>query len=153
MKNNHFKLGGDLMMKKNRQLHLWIGLTCSLFILVQSITGLLVTEPWLIGKRDEHRNHTNQQVISTSDHGSISSAKNGQSDQKDNQNNLLHIIKDLHEGKIGEVNVKIFIDISAVAMILLTITGIILSIKTLQAQNKSLKRKKNKASINLKMNA
>ncbi|QYR21434.1 PepSY domain-containing protein [Paenibacillus sp. sptzw28] len=36
-------------MKTTRKLHLWIGIISSLFILIQAITGLLLSEPWLIG--------------------------------------------------------------------------------------------------------
>ncbi|UUZ85897.1 PepSY domain-containing protein [Paenibacillus sp. P26] len=38
-------------MRKYRQLHLWIGLICSVFILVESVTGLLLSEPWLMGSQ------------------------------------------------------------------------------------------------------
>ncbi|MDQ0199124.1 PepSY-associated TM helix domain-containing protein [Neobacillus ginsengisoli] len=37
-------------MKKMRRAHLWIGLIASILILMESITGLLMNEPWLIGQ-------------------------------------------------------------------------------------------------------
>ncbi|CAG7638954.1 PepSY domain-containing protein [Paenibacillus allorhizosphaerae] len=37
-------------MRKFRQLHLWIGLLTSILILVESVTGLLLSEPWLMGQ-------------------------------------------------------------------------------------------------------
>jgi hypothetical protein len=37
-------------MRKVRRAHLWIGLIASLFIFVEALTGLLLTEPWLIGQ-------------------------------------------------------------------------------------------------------
>ncbi|STO36655.1 Uncharacterised protein [[Flavobacterium] thermophilum] len=36
-------------MRKMRNLHLWIGLISSIFLLVEAVTGLLLSEPWLIG--------------------------------------------------------------------------------------------------------
>ncbi|OOE06388.1 hypothetical protein BO219_00970 [Anoxybacillus kestanbolensis] len=36
-------------MKKTRNLHLWIGLICSVFLLLEAVTGLLLTERWLMG--------------------------------------------------------------------------------------------------------
>jgi hypothetical protein len=37
-------------MKKTRKAHLWIGLIASLFIFFEALTGLLMSEPWLIGQ-------------------------------------------------------------------------------------------------------
>jgi hypothetical protein len=57
-------------------------------------------------------------------------------------NSVAGIIKGLHEGKIGNTNVKWLIDLTAIGMIFLTITGIILSIKTLRAQSISKKKRR-----------
>ncbi|GMB08778.1 PepSY-associated TM helix domain-containing protein [Thermolongibacillus altinsuensis] len=38
-------------MKKTRNLHLWIGLICSVFLLLEATTGLLLTERWLMGMK------------------------------------------------------------------------------------------------------
>ena len=48
-------------MKKTRKAHLWIGLICSIFILIESITGLLMNEPWLIGQTQMEGNRGNFQ--------------------------------------------------------------------------------------------
>src|SRR3954463_7086002 len=48
-------------MKKTRQAHLWIGLICSIFILMESITGLLMNEPWLIGQSSQTEQRGNFQ--------------------------------------------------------------------------------------------
>lgn len=41
---------GNKYMKKTRKSHLWIGLIASILILMESVTGLLMNEPWLIGQ-------------------------------------------------------------------------------------------------------
>jgi len=48
-------------MKKTRKAHLWIGLICSIFILIESVTGLLMNEPWLIGQTQVEGNRVNFQ--------------------------------------------------------------------------------------------
>ena len=40
------------MMRKVRRAHLWIGLIASVFIFIEALTGLLMTEPWLIGQSE-----------------------------------------------------------------------------------------------------
>jgi hypothetical protein len=50
-----------IYMKNTRKAHLWIGLICSIFILIESITGLLMNEPWLIGQTQMEGNRGNFQ--------------------------------------------------------------------------------------------
>ncbi|KRE40946.1 PepSY-associated TM helix domain-containing protein [Paenibacillus sp. Soil724D2] len=156
-------------MKRTRQLHLWIGLICSVFILIQSITGLLLSEKWLTGSggaemrppgaMSQGMTNGNSDGAALSNQPSNSMtpsaagdqrtsgamqgnrpAFNGPSPGQDGANSLTGFIKGLHEGKIGNTNVKWLVDIAAISMIFLTITGIILSIKTLRAQG--IQRKK-----------
>jgi len=56
------------------------------------------------------------------------------------QGSFMGIIRGLHEGRVGNMNIKWLIDIVAVAMIILTGTGIYLSIKVLGAEAKRKKR-------------
>jgi len=159
-------------MKKTRQLHLWIGLICSVFILVQSITGLLLSEKWLTGSggtemrppgamsqgmtngnsdgaAPANQSNNSMTPATAGDQGASGAiqgnrpAFNGPGPGQDGANSLTGFIKGLHEGKIGNTNVKWLVDIAAISMIFLTITGIILSIKTLRAQG--IQRKKRRA--------
>jgi hypothetical protein len=50
-----------MYMKNMRKAHLWIGLICSIFILIESVTGLLMNEPWLIGQTQMEGNRGNFQ--------------------------------------------------------------------------------------------
>jgi hypothetical protein len=51
------------------------------------------------------------------------------------------IVRGLHEGRIGTTDIKWLIDLIAIAMMLLTGTGIYLSIKILGADKKRKKTK------------
>lgn len=177
-------------MKKAKQLHLWIGLICSIFILMESITGLLMNEPWLIGQTSMEGGKGNFQqgqftpptqqgttTNSTQAAGQIQGQANGQSQnsttaQTNGQTNngsqngmtangqfggrgsfpggeggqgttsITGIIRGLHAGRIGNTSIKWLVDLTAIAMIFLTITGIYLSVKVLGANRK---RKNNRA--------
>ncbi len=148
-------------MKKYRQLHLWIGLLCSVLILVESVTGLLLSEPWLMGGEERTEKRVPFQVTSMNgasgsavpDGSSLSTASPAERSQEEGfqfqkekggapqgMNSLMGIIHGLHEGRIGSTNVKWLADLAAIAMIILTVTGIALSVQTLRAQ--SIRRKK-----------
>lgn len=59
---------------------------------------------------------------------------------KKESNWLSGIVRGLHVGKIGDVNFKWAIDVSAISILFLTGTGIFLSIRILRAQNKQKKK-------------
>lgn len=168
-------------MKKMRRAHLWIGLIASILIFMESITGLLINEPWLIGQSQVeggrgnfqpgqfNRGQFNQEQggqTSNFDRGLVQDSQTqGQTGLNENgqfqgppgfgrnnnfagvprgdgmgQGTLLRTIRGLHEGRIGNTNVKWLIDLTALAMIFLTGSGIYLSIKVLRAESKSKKR-------------
>jgi len=169
-------------MKKMRRAHLWIGLVASILIFMESITGLLMNEPWLIGQSQVeggrgnfqpgqfNRGQFNQeQGGQTSDSGRSlvqDSQTQGQTGSNGNgqfqgppggfsgnrnfagglrgegigQGSFLSTIRGLHEGRIGNTNIKWLIDLTALAMLFLTGSGIYLSIKVLRAESKRKKR-------------
>ncbi|MEH7107321.1 PepSY-associated TM helix domain-containing protein [Bacillus sp. JJ1764] len=68
-------------MKKTRNAHLWIGLICSIFILMESITGLIMNEPWLIGQSqtEQKGNFPTGQMMPPGQQGTTnSSSQSGQ---------------------------------------------------------------------------
>ncbi|WP_413306815.1 PepSY-associated TM helix domain-containing protein [Bacillus sp. 1P10SD] len=179
-------------MKKTRTAHLWIGLIASVLILMESITGLIMNEPWLIGQSQMEGNKGNFQPGqfnqgrgtqgSTSDTNQAGVPVPGQTQEQTNggnlannqnqpqaggqtqgttgsnptgqfpaqggpgagfpgrdgasQGSLMSIIKGLHEGRIGNTDVKWLIDLTAIAMIFLTGSGIYLSLKVLRVGKK-----------------
>ncbi|WML44124.1 PepSY-associated TM helix domain-containing protein [Neobacillus sp. PS3-40] len=54
-----------------------------------------------------------------------------------NQSSFMGILRSLHEGKFGNVNIKWLMDLAALAMMFLTGSGVYLSIKILRAEKKS----------------
>ncbi|GAA4833800.1 hypothetical protein GCM10023310_09070 [Paenibacillus vulneris] len=156
-------------MKRTRQLHLWIGLICSIFILIESVTGLLLSERWLVGSGGmdmKPPQAITQSAAAGQDSGASDQASantgralanrpDGASDTANRQafkggdrggeaGGVMGVIRGLHEGRIGQTDVKWLVDLTAVGMIVLTVTGITLSIKTLRAQSIS-RRKKQQA--------
>ena len=168
-------------MKKTRQAHLWIGLICSIFILMESITGLLMNEPWLIGQSSQTEQRGNfqpgmmpgQQQGTTTNSSQTTGQTQGQSGGTTTQSNgattnqtngntqansngqvpafggksgfsgggsqsgsFMGTIKQLHAGRIGTTDITWLIDLTAIAMIFLTGSGIYLSMKVLAADRK-----------------
>lgn len=141
-------------MKGNRQIHLWVGLICSVFILLQSVTGLLLLEPWIIGGGEGGRGemsaaptastavaagaNTTTAVAAFPDRGA-----GGDRGGIEGGGGAASFIKNLHEGRIGNTDISWLLDLAAIGMIILTVTGIILSIKILKSQQ--IRRKKQRA--------
>ncbi|MBS4216272.1 PepSY-associated TM helix domain-containing protein [Neobacillus rhizophilus] len=186
-------------MKKVRKTHLWIGLIASVLIFMESLTGLLMNEPWLIGQTqmgergnfqpgqfrqgftngagqtqggfnrqmdgqagDNNQGQTNGQF------GNQMQGQDGNQMQGQNRNgqfqggagrfngngnftrgfrgegigqtSAMGIIRGLHEGRIGNTDVKWLIDLTAIAMMFLTGSGIYLSLKVLGAERKRKRR-------------
>ena len=166
-------------MKKTRHLHLWIGLICSVFLLLEAITGLLLTERWLMGmsghSHDSHEHahgdgheHAKLNMIDAvkkaSESGAFSMDEVGvvmnhgmymvRLNDKDGTlvtiapdgtvvkkevNTFASFVRAIHVGKLGIWN-RLMIDVAAIAIIILTITGIYLSVKILRAQTKAKRR-------------
>ncbi|SFI61569.1 PepSY-associated TM helix domain-containing protein [Thermoflavimicrobium dichotomicum] len=155
-------------MKKMRQAHLWIGLVTSAFLLMEAVTGLLLTEPWLMGQQPKSRPMSMQEQGQPSEGKAeqtqppTGNLKQGEksidtdSKQKEfgsmkgfpkgeGENSLMGIVKGLHEGRLGDMDIKWIIDIAAISMIFLTLSGVYLSVKLLRAQRKSRKLKESEA--------
>jgi hypothetical protein len=153
-------------MKKMRQAHLWIGLITSVFLLMEAVTGLLLAEPWLIGQQPKGEPMLMQGVeqgqISTgmaqqgpSSAGNFAEGESSSSPDLEQRsfgpregfrgerggNSLAGIIRGLHEGRLGNMDIRWAIDIAAISMIFLTLSGIYLSVKLLRAQRKSRKKR------------
>ncbi|MCZ8523426.1 PepSY-associated TM helix domain-containing protein [Paenibacillus mucilaginosus] len=146
-------------MRKYRQLHLWIGLICSVFILIESVTGLVLAEPWLIGGESRSGGRPPQAAAAAAPAGAspavaavtaaapAEGAGTGRGTQPAQQrgaeqgSSLMGIMHQLHEGRIGSTDLRWLVDVTAVAMIILTATGIMLSVQTLRAQSRSRKRR------------
>ena len=120
-------------LKTVRKLHLWLGLFMSIFILIEAVTGLLLAEPSLMGvNRTAPINVEDKQPISVEQNNqqTIRERKNPErhGDQIGQENNFFGFVKQLHSGRVGEYSIKWLVDIVAVSLIILTLTGIYLFI-------------------------
>ena len=167
-------------MKKTSNLHLWIGLICSVFLLLEAVTGLLLTERWLMGvSGHSHGSHEHAHgdghghvqlnmidaVKKASESGAFSMDEVGVvmnhgmymvrlNDQdgtlvtiapdgtvvKKEANQFASFVRAIHVGKLGLWN-RLIIDAAAISIIILTGTGIYLSVKILRTQAKTKQRK------------
>ncbi|KGK89276.1 hypothetical protein DP73_10770 [Desulfosporosinus sp. HMP52] len=149
------------MFRKMRNLHLWIGLITSIIILMEAVTGLMLAHPSLVGmqsrapiaERTSQINSSGSSSIATLDQNesSINQSLNSQEEMQSeltaqkskglgkqgSGNGLMGVIKGLHAGKVGNLNIQWLIDLSAISMIVLTISGIYLSVKILRVQRKA----------------
>jgi uncharacterized iron-regulated membrane protein len=163
------------MMKKTRNVHLWIGLIASIFLFIEAGTGLLLTERWLMGgsSHHSHQQHSGHAGHITMIDAVKKASETGAFDLKDvgvvmnhgmyvvklndakgttvtiapdgtvvskEANKFASIVRGLHVGQVGNVNIKWMLDIASVSILILTGTGIYLSMKILRAQSKK-KRK------------
>jgi uncharacterized iron-regulated membrane protein len=167
------------MVKKTRNLHLWIGLITSIFLFIEAATGLLLTERWLMGMSGHHSHHHShnhgmeseklhiidavkkasetgafnlQDVGVIMNHGMymvklnddkgtlITISPSGTIVSKE-ANSLASIVRGLHVGQLGDVNFRWMLDIASISILILTATGIYLSIKILRIQAKGKQKK------------
>jgi hypothetical protein len=143
-------------MKKMRQAHLWIGLITSVFLLMEAITGLLLTEPWLLGQEQRHKPvfiqdpEQGKTLAGSNEDLSGVQQKNFEAREvlkrEEGSNSLMAIVRGLHEGRLGTMDITWIIDIAAISIIFLTVSGIYLSVKLLRAQRKSRKKRTLKVS-------
>ncbi|MCP1122297.1 PepSY domain-containing protein [Bacillus sp. 3103sda1] len=134
-------------MKRMRKLHFWIGLIASVFIFIQSATGIYMYfsgkgpgeriegaanfRERSFGRNDDTGNVQNGQDIQAgnSDFNQRGAATNGQFFQDRNNgglNSLSKLVKELHTGVIGLIG--------AIAMLILTGTGLCISFVMLRAK-------------------
>ncbi|WP_018085275.1 PepSY domain-containing protein [Desulfurispora thermophila] len=125
-------------MKSLRRLHLWIGLFCSVVILLEAVTGLLLLNPGLLGVSKAADRPPAEQWVAQ-EGGQNASGENGAVSRPGREFppagqgfSVLRVIKQLHTGRIGGADLSWLLSAGAVAVMVLTITGIVLTIKVLK---------------------
>lgn len=128
-------------MRKIRQLHLWIGLLTSFLILIEAITGLLILEPSLMGidkpareQRVMREEPVIRQDLVAGDIEREVTRPARHFGPPGQGNSIMSFVRNLHAGRIGNADVSLLLDIVAVALIIITVTGIILSVRALKVQ-------------------
>lgn len=108
-----------------KKLHMWLGLILGIILIAESVTGLILAEPWLVGQSHDKSQPRMQQRQSTE-------IKGLSNEVKEQRLRALGIVKGLHQGRYSDINFKWLIDISAIGIIVLTISGLYLSIPYLK---------------------
>ncbi|SDD62819.1 PepSY-associated TM helix domain-containing protein [Sporomusa acidovorans] len=124
------------MYNTMRKIHLWVGLILAIFLLAEAITGLILAEPWLIGQSPQ------EGPARMSDKSQVPGLKTPPPDEiaqrpdvrRDFFSSPYSIAKGLHEGKYAAINFKWLVDLVAIGIIFLTVTGVYLSITRLRAR-------------------
>jgi hypothetical protein len=121
-----------------RKLHLWLGLVLSVFLLIEATTGLILAEPMLIGANKAYPAGSVNTKIggNNSDTNQPENVRTEHLSQVSGEVNILVFIKQIHQGIIYNKNFRWIIDITAVSIIILTLTGIYLSAPVLRATAK-----------------
>lgn len=139
-------------MKTWRRLHLWVGLLVALLVLLEAITGLFLNEPWLIGINrpspgqadnlgNATGNHAGRIMLDDDRWPGRRAWQGGPPDYAGGQSELMKVIRGLHTGKLANADLSVLLDITAIGLIILTVTGIILAITVIRAQLRSKMRK------------
>lgn len=124
-------------MRKTRRLHLWIGLFTSFLILIEAITGLILLEPKLIGidmpkQQQMHGPPGIEQTIAAEGMEGEKVAADRYRESAGQGFGAMAFIKNLHAGRIGNADVSILLELVAAGLIILTVTGMLMSIKALK---------------------
>ncbi|KAF1084995.1 hypothetical protein SPSYN_01131 [Sporotomaculum syntrophicum] len=129
-------------MRKIRQLHLWIGLLTSFLILIEAITGLLMLEPHLMGidkPAPEQRVMREEPVIGQDlvvedieREVMLPPARHFKPSGQGSS--IMRFVRNLHAGRIGNADVSLLLSIVAVGLIIITVTGMVLSVRALKVQ-------------------
>ncbi len=128
--------------RTTRTWHLWIGLIMSAFLLIDAGTGLILSEPWIIGYKKGKPAAAAPAPAAAVDKAPAGTA-GGElrppapaAGPTDKAAKLYRFFKGLHQGRVGSVNLKWLADLIAVAVILLTLTGIWMAVIRLWARSR-----------------
>lgn len=122
------------MYQTARKLHLWVGLILAIVILAEAVTGLILAEPWLVGqdKGSSKRPAVEQQQTQRDDSRQMGLREGA----KPAVNSAFGFVKGLHQGKVGGLDLKWLVDISAIGLVILTVTGVYIAIPILRARHR-----------------
>jgi len=131
-----------IIYRTARKLHLWLGLMLAIVLLSEATTGLILAEPGLVGQAKPEI--LASRPAANLAQGTIPEGKDLMSQGQEQiqtrtkpvPSGVFGMAKGLHQGKIGNLNLKWIIDLTAIGLILLTLTGIYLSIPILRSQRK-----------------
>lgn len=139
------------MRRTIKKAHMWLGLILAIFILLEAVTGLIMVEPWVIGESAQvHADGGSHPYIAEigsgatggtepssveSESSASSSVENKMERRPDTDRegfSAAGLVRMLHQGRIGGLDLGFILDILAVGLVILTVTGIYLAIPLLR---------------------
>lgn len=129
------------MYQAVRKVHLWVGLILAVILLMEAITGLILAEPWMVGQEKTHRPPADfrsniEQGKTPGTEGSVGLPASQGNRNARGEFSVFGFVKGLHQGKVGNLDLKWVIDLSAIGLVVLTLTGIYLSLPHLLPKNR-----------------
>lgn len=119
---------------------MWLGLALAIFLIIEAVTGFILLEPWIVGMDKSKPAPESNNFIEGNKSPAIQEPNSEKINkeinprQAPNQNNAYGIVRKIHEGIFGSLNFKWLLEITVIGLIILTLTGIYLSIPILKAQ-------------------
>lgn len=133
------------MYQTARKIHLWVGVILAIVILIEAVTGLILAEPWLIGEErgqgQQQRRQLGKQQIgiqanAPDNTNAIQGEQRAAAGRTTAPSSAFGLAKGLHQGKFETFNLKWLVSLSAIGLIILTLTGIYIAIPILKARYK-----------------
>lgn len=107
-----------------RKVHLWVGLVLAVVLLVEAMTGLILAEPGWFGEVKQKPPGIQAATKGTQGQAAPEGAKSAPG--------VYGLAKGLHQGKVGALDLTWVVDVSAVGLVVLTLTGVYLAIPVLR---------------------
>lgn len=107
------------------------------FLFIEALTGLILAEPWLVGQESKqlHSRGFQQNLEQGEAPGLRGSAKQSASESQSGFNAYV-FAKELHRGKVGNVELNWLLDFLSISLMILTLTGVYISIPILRRRKK-----------------
>ncbi|WP_413780119.1 PepSY-associated TM helix domain-containing protein [Anaeroselena agilis] len=116
------------MYRLVRKVHLWVGLILAVVLLVEAVSGLILAEPGWFGAVKQKPPGIQASTQGTQGQAAPERAKSAPG--------VYGLAKGLHEGRVGGLDLRWVIDVSAVGLVVLTVTGVCLAVPALRARGR-----------------
>lgn len=111
-----------------RKIHLWVGLILAVVLLVEAATGLILAEPRLFaGERLQSPAGGETRQVQ----GQLRLRERRR--ERGAQEGIVSEARRLHQGRVGSLDLRWVIELSAVGLVVLTVTGVYMAAFTLGA--------------------
>lgn len=116
-------------MRIVRKIHLWVGILLSLILLCEGLTGFILAEPGMFAQPapEIYPRQSGEQNAQTE----LMSPRPGErniANAPRERNSILTTARMLHEGRIGNLNLRWLVALSGIGMAVLSLTGLYMAI-------------------------